>query len=720
MGDKITQTACKYIYFPLLLMYNESSGLLFYGGNTMDKIYDKNLSPKERAEAVADILTVEEQAAQLRFDAPPIEKLNLPAYNWWNEALHGLARAGTATMFPQAIGMAACFDTELIKKSGEAVALEARAKYNAIYKNGDHDIYKGLTMWAPNINIFRDPRWGRGHETYGEDPYLTAELGKAYVKGLQGNDEYLAVAACAKHFAVHSGPEAIRHTFDAKATPKDLEETYLPAFKALVCEAEVEGVMGAYNRVNGEPACASEFLMKKLQEWNFDGYFVSDCWAIRDFHENHKVTSCPEESVTMALKSGCHINCGCTYQHIMSAYSKGMITVDDIRKCFVRAMTTRIRLGQLDKTPFDSIPYSVVACNEHIALSQKIAEKSAVLLENNGILPLDKKSIKTLAVIGPNADSRNALTGNYCGTAQGYVTYLEGISERFDGRIYYSEGCCLFKDRSETLAQSGDRYAEAVAVAKESDAVILCLGLDATLEGEEGDTGNSYASGDKPDLRLPESQRILLRKIKETGKPLIVVLSVGSSINIESKCDALINMWYPGQYGGKALARLLFGDISPSGKLPVTFYKDSSLLPDFEDYSMKNRTYRYCDDDNVLYPFGYGLTYDSVKIKLSDISFSQNAVSVTAENIGTEKGENVIEIYARKNEGENLPKHSLCGFMRIELEAGEKKRYEIKLSKSSFDVVNEKGERRLQSGSHTLFVDFSQPDENSIRLDVEI
>ncbi len=686
----------------------------------MDRIYDKNLSPKERAEAVADMLTIEEQAAQLRFDAPPIEKLGLPAYNWWNEALHGLARAGTATMFPQAIGMAACFDAELMEKAGEVVAKEARAKYNAIYKNGDHDIYKGLTMWAPNINIFRDPRWGRGHETYGEDPYLTAELGKAYVNGLQGDSEYLRVAACAKHYAVHSGPEALRHTFDAKATPKDMEETYLPAFEALVKEAKVEGVMGAYNRVNSEPACASGFLMKKLDDWGFDGYFVSDCWAIRDFHENHKVTSCPEESVTMALKSGCHVNCGCTYQHIISAYNKGMITAEDIRKCFVRAMTTRIRLGQLDKTPFDSIPYSIVACNEHVELSQKMAEKSAVLLENNGILPLDEKKISSLAVIGPNSDSINALTGNYCGTAQRYITYLEGISERFSGRIYYSEGCCLFKDRSETLAQAGDRYAEAVAVANVADAVVLCLGLDATLEGEEGDTGNSYASGDKPDLRLPESQRILLRKIKETGKPLIVVLSVGSSINIETECDALINMWYPGQYGGKALARLLFGDVSPSGKLPVTFYKNTELLPDFEDYSMQNRTYKFCDDNNVLYPFGFGLTYENVKIKLSDAVFENDSVKVTAENIGSKSGDEVIEIYSRVNGADSSAKHSLCGFKRIELEAGEKKRYEIKLSKSSFDVVNEKGERRLQSGSHTLFVDFSQPDENSIRLDVEI
>ena len=686
----------------------------------MDRIYDKRLSAVERAEAVADILTVEEQAAQLKFDAPPIEKLGLPAYNWWNEALHGLARAGTATMFPQAIGMAACFDAELLKKAGEVTAEEARAKYNVIYKNGDNDIYKGLTMWAPNINIFRDPRWGRGHETYGEDPYLTAELGKAYVNGLQGDKEYLKVAACAKHFAVHSGPEALRHTFDAKASAKDMEETYLPAFKELVTDAKVEGVMGAYNRVNGEPACASEFLMKKLDEWGFEGYFVSDCWAVRDFHENHKVTENPEQSVTMALKAGCHVNCGCTYQHVMSAYEKGMITAEDIRKCFVRAMATRIRLGQLDETPFDSIPYSKVACDEHIALSQEMAEKSAVLLENNGILPLDEKKIKSLAVIGPNADSRAALTGNYCGTAQRYITYLEGITERFNGRIYYSEGCGLFKDRDETLAQAGDRYAEAIAAAQNADAVILCLGLDATLEGEESDTGNSYASGDKPDLRLPESQRILLEKIKTTGKPMIVVLSVGSSINIETECNALINMWYPGQYGGKALARILFGDVSPSGKLPVTFYKKSELLPDFEDYSMKNRTYRYCDKDNVLYSFGYGLTYENVKIKLSDFRFDGEKATITAENIGSQKGGDVIQIYVRGNDKNSVTNCSLCGFMRIELEASEKKAYEITLSKSAFEAVDENGTRYLAKGKHTLFVGLSQPDENSLELDIEI
>ncbi|MDE6030479.1 MAG: glycoside hydrolase family 3 C-terminal domain-containing protein, partial [Oscillospiraceae bacterium] len=519
-------------------------------------------SPRERAEALADKLTSEQQAEQLKYDAPPIPAAGLPAYNWWNEALHGVAREGTATVFPQAIALAAVFDRALMRRVGNIIGIEARAKYNASQRHGDCDIYKGLTMWTPNVNIFRDPRWGRGHETYGECPYLTSELGVEMVKGMQGEGKYLLAAACAKHFAVHSGPEAVRHEFDAVVSPKDLEETYLPAFKALVTKARVEGVMGAYNRVNGEPACASSMLFKKLEEWGFDGYFVSDCWAIQDFHQHHMVTATAPESAAMALKAGCDINCGSTYLHLISALNQGLIVPEDIRKACVHALRTRIRLGQLDKTDFDDIPYEKVACAEHKAAALECAEKSAVLLENNGVLPLSREKVRTLAVIGPNADSGAALYGNYNGTADHLTTFLEGIQNGFDGRVLYAEGCHLYKDRTQALVREGNRLAEALAAAECADAVILCLGLDATLEGEEGDTGNEFSSGDKNDLRLPESQRILLEKVKAVGKPTIVVLAAGSSINIESGCDALIDMWYPGQCGGTALAKILFGDIS--------------------------------------------------------------------------------------------------------------------------------------------------------------
>lgn len=680
----------------------------------MKKYLDTTLTPKERAEALADEMTVEEMAGQLRFDAPAIDRLGIPAYNWWNEGLHGLARSGTATMFPQAIALAAMFDIKLVRKAGEITSLETRAKYNAYSKHGDRDIYKGLTLWAPNINIFRDPRWGRGHETYGEDPYLTAENGKAYVKGLQGEGKTLRTAACAKHFAVHSGPEALRHEFDAQVSEKELEETYLPAFEALVKGAKVEGVMGAYNRVNGEPSCASDRLMDKLREWGFDGYFVSDCWAIRDFHENHHITSNAVESAALALTKGCDVNCGCTYANVLAALDEGLVTKEDIRKACVHLMRTRIRLGMFDdKTEYDDIPYDTVSCPEHKAVSLECAEKSMVLLKNNGILPLDENKLRTVAVIGPNSDSRTALEGNYNGTADRYVTFLEGIEDRFNGRVIYAEGCHLYKDRSSNLAKAGDRYAEAMAAADAADIVILCVGLDATIEGEEGDTGNEFSSGDKTDIRLPESQRILIDKIMKIGKPTVVVCAAGSSVNTECDPDALIHAWYPGSEGGKALAEILFGDVSPSGKLPVTFYESSELLPEFTDYSMKNRTYRYAEN-NVLYPFGFGLTYGN--ILCTSVEYRDNTAFVTVENKGNISCEDVIELYIKDYSEYAVRNVSLCGFERIKLDAGESITVKIPVSERAFTAVGENGERKRYGDRFTLYAGTHQPDEISSRL----
>lgn len=680
----------------------------------MEKYLDESLTPEERAIALTDAMTVEEQASQLRYDAPAVERLGIPAYNWWNEALHGLARSGIATMFPQAIGLAAMFDTELTKKAAEITAHEARAKYNAYTKFGDRDIYKGLTFWAPNINIFRDPRWGRGHETYGEDPYLTAEYGKAFVKGLQGDGKTMKAAACAKHFAVHSGPEAVRHEFDAVASKKDIEETYLPAFEALVKDAHVEGVMGAYNRVNGEAACASDFLMSKLREWGFDGYFVSDCWAIQDFHMHHGITSNPVESAALALKAGCDVNCGCTYMYLLAALDEGLITEEDIRKACVHLMRTRIRLGMFDKkTEFDDIPYTVVASRENKAVSLECAEKSMVLLKNNGILPLDESKLNTIAVIGPNSDSRIALEGNYNGTADKYVTFLDGIRERFDGRVIYAEGCHLYKDKVSVLAQPGDRYAEALAAADCADLVVLCVGLDSTIEGEEGDTGNEFSSGDKNDISLPESQRILVDKIMKTGKPVVLVCAAGSAVNTECEPDALIHAWYPGSEGGTALAKILFGDVSPSGKLPVTFYERSELLPDFTDYSMKNRTYRYAEN-NVLFPFGYGLTYGN--ILCTSVEYSDGKAVVTAENTGDKPSEDIIQLYIKDYCENAVPNVSLCGFKRVKLAAGEKNFVEIPMSERAFTAVDENGERKRFGSRFTLFAGTHQPDELSEKL----
>ena len=693
--------------------YNTSNPL-YERTSHMEKYLDETLTPQQRAEALTNAMTTEEQASQLRYDAPAVKRLGIPAYNWWNEGLHGLARSGTATLFPQAIGLAAMFAPELVQKAGEITAEEARAKYNAYRRHGDYDIYKGLTLWAPNINIFRDPRWGRGHETYGEDPFLTAENGKAYVKGLQGEGKRLKTAACAKHFAVHSGPEAIRHGFNAAVSKKDLEETYLYAFEELVKNARVEGVMGAYNAVNGEPACASPYLMDKLKEWGFEGYFVSDCWAIRDFHQYHLVTRTAEESAAMALKAGCDVNCGCCYQNLLVALKNGLIAKEDIRNACVHLMRTRIRLGMLDKeTEFDGIPFTAVSCKEHKAFSLECAERSMVLLRNNGILPLDENKIKTLAVIGPNSASIAALEGNYCGTADRYVTFLEGIQNRFKGRVIYAEGCHLYKDRSSGLAMAGDRYAEALAAAEVSDVVVLCLGLDASVEGEEGDTGNEFSSGDKKDLLLPESQRILVNKISEIGKPFIIVCAAGSAVNVRCSPDALIHVWYPGSEGGTALAEILFGDVSPSGKLPVTFYENTELLPEFTDYSMKNRTYRYAEN-NLLYPFGFGLTYSQVIC--TGLEYGEGKASVTAENRGFRPTEEVIQLYIKDYSEKAVPNVSLCGFKRVSLAAGEKITVKIPIPEKAFTAVDEDGIRKRYGSFFTLYAGTHQPDPLSEKL----
>ena len=677
---------------------------------------------RKKAAALVGRMTVEEKASQLRFDAPAIERLGIPAYNWWNEALHGVARGGTATSFPQAIGMAAMFDDALLEKIADAISTEARAKYNALSQEGDRDIYHGLTFWSPNINIFRDPRWGRGHETYGEDPLLTARMGAAFVRGLQGTGETLKTAACAKHFAVHSGPEALRHSFDAKATPKDMEETYLPAFRTLV-KTGVEAVMGAYNRTNGEVCCASPALMHKLRgEWGFEGHFVSDCWAIRDFHEHHKVTSSPVESVTMALKAGCDLNCGCTYQHIMNAYRQGRITEEDITECAVRLFTTRYLLGLLGTgSEYDSIPYTAVECQEHLDLAHEAALKSCVLLKNDHLLPLDPASGMTIGVIGPNANSRAALIGNYHGTASRYTTVLEGIQDLAGQkcRILYSQGCALGTDRVEPLAQPGDRLAEAAAVARQSDVVLLVLGLDETLEGEEGDTGNSYYSGDKADLLLPESQRILMHHILSLGKPVAVILMAGSAIDLseaQDKAGAILLSWYPGAGGGRAVAELLFGKHAPSGKLPVTFYTNDALsqLPDFTDYTMLGRTYRYYAGV-PLYPFGYGLTYG--KASLLGLREEDGAALVRVRNESDREMEEVIELYLHDEESPFAPPNpALCGFARIRLGPHAEEEFRVPVDPSAFTVVNDEGCRIPGSGRWQLYAGFGAPDSRTREL----
>ncbi len=688
----------------------------------------------KKATELVEKMTVEEIASQLRFDAPGIERLGIPEYNWWNEGLHGVARSGTATVFPQAIGLGATFDTELLEQIGEAISIEARAKYNESVREDDRDIYKGLTIWSPNVNLFRDPRWGRGQETYGEDPYLISRLGVSFIRGLQGDGEYLRTAACAKHFAVHSGPEEMRHYFDARVDLKELWQTYLPAFEACVMEGQVESVMGAYNRTNGEPCCAHSYLMDEVLrgQWDFQGHYVSDCWAVKDFHENHKVTDRPEESVKLALEKGCDINCGCTYQKIMSAYEEGILPLEHIKRSAIRLFTMRFLLGMFDHTEYDNIPYEKIECKEHLDLASRAAKESVVLLKNNGILPLKKDQIKTIGVIGPNADSRKALIGNYHGTSSRYITVLEGIQDyvKEDVRVLYSLGCHLFLDREEGLAKANDRLSEAVAVARHSDLVILCLGLDETLEGEEGDTGNLYASGDKKDLKLPESQCKLLETVASTGVPFIICMMSGSAMDMNfasEHASAILQLWYPGARGGKDIADILFGEVSPSGKLPITLYRDLEGMPAFTDYSMEGRTYRFLKK-SPLYPFGYGLTYGDTRVtglnwanasnyNYEDLYREDTKVSATVVNKGNMETEDVIQIYIQVKGSKNeVPNPKLAAFRRVRLKPGEKKSVEITIPVSAFATVNEKGEKCFDGNGAYIYAGFGQPDPRTREL----
>ncbi len=674
---------------------------------------DRQNEFRESAKALVSKMTLEEKCSQLRYDSPAIERLGVPAYNWWNEGLHGVARGGTATMFPQAIAIAAAFDTELTEKIAKAIGIEARIKYNYYSAHGDRDIYKGLTIWSPNVNIFRDPRWGRGHETYGEDPFLTAKTGVAYVNGLQQDGEYYLASACAKHFAVHSGPENIRHEFDAACSDKDLFETYLYAFKKLV-EAGATGVMGAYNRVNGEPACANTRLMDILRnEWGFNGYFVSDCWAIQDFHLHHKITSSYVDSAALALSKGCDVNCGCSYAYVMQAYHEGLVTEEQIDRSVTKLFEIRYSLGLFDKTEYDNLPYYAVDCNAHNELSLDAARKSMVLLKNDGLLPLNKEKNKVIGVIGPAANDRDSLIANYHGTASRYVTFLDGIREvceENEMRCLYSEGACYQNDRCEGLAMEYDRISEAVIVAEQSDVVVLCVGLNEHIEGEEGDQGNQYFSGDKNDLNLPVSQQKLIDAVLSAGKPTVVVLSAGSSVNInDDRENALVCAWYSGSMGGKALADIIFGEISPSGKLPVTFYKSSDSIPEFTDYSMKNRTYRYLENnDNVLYPFGYGLTYSNFGCSIKSVD--GKTVTVEAENIGSCDSGEVIQLYLHADD-ENAPVNPwLCGFKRIYLQKGERAEFEIEIEDDCFDIYSNDGIYRKDR--YRLYAAFGQPERS--------
>lgn len=691
---------------------------------------DKIAKYKQKAQELVSQMTLEEKISQMVHYASAVERLNIKSYNWWNEALHGVARAGIATVFPQAIGMAATFDTNLVREIGDAVSTEGRAKFNLFQKQEDHGTYKGLTFWAPNVNIFRDPRWGRGHETFGEDPYLTGRMGVSYIKGIQGEDqEHLKAAACAKHYVAHSGPEGCRQGFDSKVSPKDFYETYLPAFRDCVQEGCVEAVMGAYNSVNGEICCGSKKLIEDILrgELGFEGHYVSDCGAITGIKEYHMAVGTMSEAAALALNSGCDLNCGGAYLHLLTAVSEGLVKEETINRSLERLFVTRFKLGIIgnETSRFDSIPYTENDSAVNRQLNLKAAEKSMTLLKNNGVLPLNKHNIKKVAVIGPNADSRAALQGNYSGTASKYYTVLDGLRSYLgdDVEVLYAQGCHLFREQVEGCAEQDDRSAEAVGIAELSDVVVLCLGLDATIEGEQGDAFNGDGSGDKPNLKLPGLQDRLLERILQTGKPIIVVNLSGSAVDLsfaDQHADAVVQAWYPGAQGGLAIARLLFGAFSPAGRLPVTFYQSDDDLPDFQDYSMVGRTYRYFDKP-VLYPFGYGLSYTN--FVYSDMKMERNHIhageeitcSVSVTNVGNYDSDEVVQLYLEDKETSvRAPRYQLKGFQRIFLKQGETKNVSFTLRPRDMELVLDDGNSIIEPGEFVVYIGGGQPDSTTL------
>jgi len=666
-------------------------------------------------------MTLEEKVSQLSYTSAAVQRLGIPEYNWWNECLHGVARAGIATVFPQAIALAATFDEGFIEEVAEAISDEARAKYNEAIKMGNRGQYWGLTFWTPNINIFRDPRWGRGQETYGEDPYLTSRVGLAFVRGLQGDDpENLKLAACAKHYAVHSGPEKFRHTFDAVISKKDLFETYLPAFKALV-EGGVESVMGAYNRTLGEPCCGSYYLLRDILrgKWGFKGHVVSDCWAIKDFHEHHKVTETPEESAALALNSGCDLNCGCTYPMLTASLKKGLVTEEAINTALSRVLRTRFKLGMFDpagKGKYDKLDRKVINCEKHRQLALKAAEKSIVLLKNDkGLLPLDS-SAKKITVVGPGAANAHTLFGNYYGVSSRFVTVLEGLGEKVKDKyginLEYRQGCLMYGANNMSNAEFGQ--------ANIADIIIAVMGLDGAIEGEEGDAIASDSNGDRTYIELPPWQINFLQKVRAAGKPVILVLTGGSPIAIpEDIADAVIFAWYPGELGGKAVADIIFGDVVPSGKLPITFPASTEQLPPYEEYSMKGRTYRYMTE-KPLYPFGFGLSYTSFRFDSLTLSAPSIPAAAPADasvkafiklsNTGKRDAEEVVQIYVAKDErGADDPLFSLRAFRRVFVPAGKAVTAEFVLPASAFETVNAEGDSVLLPGSYTVIAADAAP-----------
>lgn len=691
------------------------------------KWLDTSLSFKERSEFLVEAMTLEEKISQIVDATPAIPRLGINEYNWWNEALHGIARNGKATIFPQGIAMGATFNPDLINEVADAISTEARAKFQVSQEMGNYGKYAGLTFWTPNVNIFRDSRWGRGQETYGEDPYLMSQIGVAFVNGLQGgHPKYLKTAACAKHYAVHSGPEALRHGFNVSPTKKDLRETYLPAFKALVKEANVEGVMSAYNAVYGHPSSANDFLINDIlkKDWGFKGYIVSDCGAIGDINKGHHYTKNIVESAAIALNTGINLNCGYAYNHLKEAIEQGLTTEETLDLRLKELLITRFKLGLFDPSemnPYNYIKPEVIHCDAHVQLAKQVALESIVLLKNeNNTLPLNK-NIKVPYVTGPFASSSDVLFSNYYGISPNLVTILEGIANKVSlgTSLNYRMGALPFHKNVNPL-----NYAPQVA--KTADAIIAVVGISADMEGEEVDAIASPSKGDRVDLKLPQNQIDYVKEIAKNKKgPLILVVCSGSAVALHELydlADAILYVWYPGEQGGNAVADILFGDASPSGHLPITVPQSVEQLPPFEDYNMKGRTYKYMTE-TPLFPFGFGLSY--TKFEFNDISINKQSlkkkdeltVSCSIKNIGDINADVVAQLYLiPKDKEADMPLYILKRFKRVNLKSGELQKVEFKLSPSDLLFIDKNGDEIWKKGKYEIVIGNSLPSERSMEL----
>ena len=661
-------------------------------------------TPEKRAQELIAKLTIEEKASLMMHDSQPVEALGIPAYNWWNEALHGVARNGKATVFPMPIAMAASFDEPLVNEVFTAISDEARVKNRQARESGHVGWYQGVTFWTPNINIFRDPRWGRGMETYGEDPYLTGTLGMAVVRGLQGSTDakILKAHACAKHFAVHSGPEWNRHSYNAEVSERDLQETYLPAFKDLVTKAKVQEVMIAYNRFRGVPCGASDYLVNTILrgEWGYKGLVVSDCWAVADFYVEGRHGYSPDgaHAAAAAVHNGTDLNCGDTYRFIPEAVQSGLLAEEEVDRSLERLLAARIRLGELDgaATPWDKLPDELVEGEEHRALALKMAQETIVLLQNkDNVLPLDPKA--RIALVGPNADDREMQWGNYNPIPEQTVTLLDAMKKRVENLVYY-KGCELV---------GGDISAERLA---DYDIVVFAGGISPKLEGEEMDVPlPGFKGGDRENIELPEVQRHLLQALHFAGKKVVLVNFSGSAIGLEPEtqsCDAILQAWYPGEEGGTAIANVLFGDVAPSGKLPLTFYKNVEQLPDFEDYNMKGRTYRFFEGE-PLFPFGFGLSY--TQFAYGEAQVKGDKLVLEVNNIGPVDGDEVVQLYVRRPADAEGPQKTLRAYKRVHVPSGQSVEVSLPLTDETFlwwdeakqRMVPQKGEWELLYGGNS-------------------